>query len=190
MQLLRRGPLLVSVPAGIVGCGTSRSRRLYLVSAHSWRILLTQTFGGMSSMPNWSVLFEICRWSASSALELRVQKPARVAPVSAAPGVVVRRRLEVGPAEQRRNVIEDGPQQCTGGVSVAPAVVVVQLGDQSRELLIIPLRERPVMPPRCGIACQLTRSLVSHMIRSSSMVTRIPLLSGRWPRHAPRPSGI
>jgi hypothetical protein len=39
----------------------SRLRRPYLVSAHSWRILFTQTFGGMSSMPNWSVLFEICR---------------------------------------------------------------------------------------------------------------------------------
>jgi hypothetical protein len=33
------------------------------------------------------------------------------------------------------------------------------------------------------------RSLVSQMIRSSSMVTRAPSLSGTWPRHAPRPSG-
>jgi len=37
---------------------------------------------------------------------------------------------------------------------------------------------------------QLPRSLVSQMIRSWSMLTRMPLLSGLWPRHAPLPSGI
>jgi hypothetical protein len=63
-------------------------------------------------------------------LELEVQKPTSVTPVSAAPGVVACGRLEVATAEQRRNVIEDGAQQCMGGVGVAPAVVVVQLGDK------------------------------------------------------------
>jgi hypothetical protein len=66
-------------------------------------------------------------------LEPKVQKPPRVTAVSAAPGVVVRGRLEVGTPEQRRNMIEDGAQQCMGGVGVAPAVVVVQLGDQFRQ---------------------------------------------------------
>jgi hypothetical protein len=56
---------------GIVGCGVFRLRRTYVVSAHSWRILFTQTFGGMSSMPSWPVPFEICRWSASSAWSLK-----------------------------------------------------------------------------------------------------------------------
>ena len=32
-------------------------------------------------------------------------------------------------------------------------------------------------------------ALVGQMIRSSSMITRAPLLSGTWPQHAPRPSG-
>ena len=60
------------VPARDRRRGVSRSRRPYLVvSAHSWRILFTQTFGGMSSMPTWSALFEICRWSASSAWSLK-----------------------------------------------------------------------------------------------------------------------
>lgn len=53
-----------------------RLRLSYLVSvsAHSWRILFTQSFGGMSSMPNWSVRFEICRWSASSAWSLKSRR--------------------------------------------------------------------------------------------------------------------
>ena len=43
--------------------------------------------------------------------------------------------------------------------------------------------------PDARAGAVVTRSLVSHMIRSSSMVTCIPLLSGRWPGgHAPRPS--
>jgi hypothetical protein len=66
-------------------------------------------------------------------LELKIQKPERVTPVSAAPGVVVRGCLEVGTTEQRRNVIEDHAQQCMSGVGVAPAVVVVQLGDKPGE---------------------------------------------------------
>jgi hypothetical protein len=37
-----------------------------------------------------------------------------------------------------------------------------------------------VMPLRCGVGRKQARSLVSHMIRSSSMVTCIPLPSGRW----------
>src|ERR1700730_17752488 len=107
---------------GIIGYEDSRLCPPHPVSAHSWRILFTQTLGGMSSMPNWSVLFEICRWSASSAWSLK-SRSRRVTAVSAAPRVVVRGRHEVGTSEQRRNVIEDGAQQCMGGVDVAPAVV-------------------------------------------------------------------
>jgi len=46
-------------PAGNCLLQDFGSRHPYLVSAHSWRILFTQTFGGMSSMPKWSVLLEI-----------------------------------------------------------------------------------------------------------------------------------
>jgi len=41
-----------------------------------------------------------------------------------------------------------------------------------------------------GIELSADTILVSQMIRSSSMVTCMPLLSGRWPRQAPRPSRI
>jgi len=66
-------------------------------------------------------------------LELEIQESANVTAVGAAPRVVVGGRLEVGTAEQRRNVIEDGAQQRVGGVGVAPAEVVVQLGDKPGE---------------------------------------------------------
>jgi hypothetical protein len=55
-------------------------------------------------------------------LELEVQQAMSVTPVCAAPGIVVGGRLEVGTAEQRRNVIEDGAQQCMGGVGVAARI--------------------------------------------------------------------
>jgi hypothetical protein len=63
-------------------------------------------------------------------LKPEVQKTTSVTPVSAAPGVIVCDRLKVPTVEQRRNVIEDRAQQCMGSVGVAPAVVVVQLGDK------------------------------------------------------------
>jgi len=37
----------------------------------------------------------------------------------------------------------------------------------------------------CVSSCQLTRSLMSQMTRSWSILICTPLLSGRWPRHAP-----
>jgi len=52
-------------------------------------------------------------------------------------------------------------------------------------------RRAPVFIRRGAVVSrQPTRSLVSHIIRSSSIVTRIPLVSGRWSWQAPRPSGI
>jgi predicted nucleic acid-binding protein len=45
-------------------------------------------------------------------------------------------------------------------------------------------------PPPSFLSCsQLTRSFVSQTIRSWSMLTCMSLLSGRWPWHAPPPSG-
>ena len=134
MQMLGRLQRLVSStcwessPAGFPGLASSLPRLCAFLedSVHPdlrWHVIDTQLVGPLRDLPVERIV----------GLELKVQKPARVTAVSAAPGVVVSGRLEVGAAEQGRNVIEDGAQQCTSGVGVVPAVVVVQLGNKLGE---------------------------------------------------------
>lgn len=85
-------------------------------------------------MPRWSVLFRNLPVQRIVGLELEVQEPTCVTLVRAAPRVVARGRFEIRAAQQRRDVIKDSAKQRVGGVGVAPAVVVIQFGEQPHEL--------------------------------------------------------
>jgi hypothetical protein len=63
-----------------------------------WDVIDAQVVGPLRDLPVECIV----------GLELKVQKPMRVTPVSAAPGIVVSGGLEVRTVEKRRNVIEDG----------------------------------------------------------------------------------
>jgi hypothetical protein len=67
-------------------------------------------------------------------LKLEVEELAHVGLVGPAPLVVVHSGCEVGISQQRRDMIQDGPEQGVRGVAISPEIVVVQLLDQSQEL--------------------------------------------------------
>ena len=66
-----------------------------------------------------------------------VQQFLYVRPVGARPRVVVCHGREAGPAEHRRDVIQDRPEQGVCSVGVIPAVVVVEFGDEPQQLGLV-----------------------------------------------------